>query len=177
MGRVGRVGIVGCVGRVGLLALVLWSGCSGNPVQPSAVALGVPFELRPGERAAVAGGVSLAFVDVASDSRCPIDAVCVSAGEALADVLFLIRPEEPPARSLGLQLYVNGVPIIDGQPATVPWCAGELTRWECRLSTAAPKSTAGARGFTIRLVELKHSRRAATPIARGDYIGTFVVSQ
>jgi hypothetical protein len=164
---------------VGVLALVLWSGCGGNPSQPSPVALGEPFELQLSERAAVAGGVSLVFADVASDSRCPIDATCVSAGEALADVIFLTRSEDPPARSLSLlslQLYVNGVPIIDGQPATVPWCAGDITRWECRLSTAAAKSTAGARAFTIRLVDLKPHPRAATPIGRGDYIGTFVVA-
>jgi hypothetical protein len=139
------------------------------------VSLGQPFELRLGERAAVAGGVSLVFADLASDSRRPIDAACVSAGEALADVIFLIRPEDPPARSLSVQLYVNGVPIIDGQPASVPWCAGDITRWECRLSTAAAKSTAGARAFRIRLVDLQPHRRAATPIARGDYVGTFVV--
>jgi hypothetical protein len=160
---------------VGVLALVLCSGCSGNPSQPSSVSLGEPFELRLGERAAVAGGVSLVFADLASDSRCPIDATCVSAGEALADVILLIRSEDPPARSVTLQLYVNGVPVIDGQLASVPWCAGDITRWECRLSTAAAKSTAGARAFTIRLVDLKPQRRAATPIARGDYVGTFVV--
>jgi hypothetical protein len=166
------------VGRAGVLALVLWSGCGGSPTQPSPVALGEPFELRPGERTAIAGGLSLLFADVASDSRCPIDASCVSAGEALADVIFLIRSEDPPARSLSLlslQLYVNGVPIIDGQSATVPWCAGDITRLECRLSTAAAKSTAGARAFTIRLVDLKPHRRAATPVVRGDYVGTFVI--
>ena len=167
--RVGRAGL-------GVLAVVAASGCSGNPSQPSPLALGEPFELRLGERAAVAGGVSLLFADVASDSRCPIDATCASAGEALADVIFLIGSEGPPARTLSLQPYVNGVPIIDGQLASIPWCAGDLTRWECRLSTAAAKSTAGARAFTIRLVDLKPHRSAATSIARDDYVGTFVVA-
>ena len=161
-----------------LVASVLFSAaiaCGGNPSQPSPFALGEPFELRPGQRGAVAGDVSLVFVDVASDSRCPIDATCVSAGEALADVIFLVRPEEPPARSLSLQIYVNGVPIIDGQLATVPWCAGNTSRWECRLSTNAMKSTANARPFTVRLVDLKPRPRAGTPIGRDDYVGTFVI--
>jgi hypothetical protein len=176
---VGIVGFVGRVGRVGVLALVLVTGCSGNPARPSAMALGQSFDLRPGERADLAAGVSLVFSDVPSDARCPIDATCVSAGEALADVLFLIRPEEPPARSISLQGYVsvNGVPIIDGQLATVPWCAGGVNRWDCRLSTGAAKSTAGARGFTIQLVDLKPQRRANTPIARAEYVGTFVVRE
>jgi hypothetical protein len=163
-----------------LLALVLVAGCRGNPAQPSVVALGQSFDLRPGERAEVAGDVSLVFSDVTSDSRCPIDATCVSGGEALADVMFLMRPEEPPARSLSVVsvgVSINGVPVIDGQLASVPWCAGGLNRWDCRVSTAAAKSTAGASGFTIRLVDLKPHRRAGTPIARGDYVGTFVVSR
>jgi hypothetical protein len=159
-----------------VLALVLWSGCGGTPTQPSPLALGEPFELRLGERAEVARGLSLLFVDVASDSRCPIDAICVSGGDAFADVMFMTRPEEVPARALRVQLYVNGVPIIDGQLATVPWCVGDLGRWDCRLSTNAGKSAARAQEFTIRLVDLKPQRRAATPIARGDYVGTFVIA-
>jgi hypothetical protein len=150
-------------------------GCGGNPSRPSPVALGEPFELRLGERAAVGGGVSLVFADVASDSRCPIGVTCVSGGEALADVIFLVRPEEPSTRALSVQPYVNGVPIIDGQPATVPWCAGSITRWECRLSTAEAKSTADARPFTVRLIDLKPSPRAGVPIVRGDYVGRFAI--
>jgi hypothetical protein len=159
----------------GSLLLGAAIGCGGNPNQPSPLPLGQPFELRPGERAVIAGDVSLVFVDVVSDSRCPIDATCVSAGEALADVLFLVRREQPPGPALIGRVYINGVPIIDGQPATVPWCAEEISQWKCRLSTATAKSTADARPFTVRLVDLKPHPRAATPVPRGDYVGTFVI--
>ena len=166
------------VGRIGVLALILSSGCGGNPSRPSPVGLGEPFELRLGARATVAGGVSLLFANLVSDSRCPIDATCVSAGEALVDVIFLIAPEGPPPRSISLQatLTVNGVPFIDGQPATVPWCAGGNNHWDCRLSTAAPKSSAGARAFTVRLVDLKPHPHAVTPVVSGGYVGTFVIT-
>jgi hypothetical protein len=150
-------------------------GCSGNPSQPSPLQLGEPFELRLGERAAIAGDVSLVFVNVASDSRCPSDATCVSDGEALADVLFIVRREQPPGPSLIGGVYINGVPIIDGQPATVPWCVDEISQWKCRLSTATAKSAANARPFTVRLVDLKPPPRVATPIARPDYVATFVI--
>ena len=52
-----------------------------SPLQPT-VALGTPFELKVGQTAVVPGGLSIRFDEVASDSRCPIDAICVWAGEA-----------------------------------------------------------------------------------------------
>jgi hypothetical protein len=52
----------------------------GGPVQ---VTLGEPFELRPGEKAAVAGGdVVLTFLSVPEDSRCPKGEQCITAGNA-----------------------------------------------------------------------------------------------
>ena len=179
VGRVGRVGLTKTMRPYAVFGSVLLGAaiaCAGNPAQPSPLPLGEPFELRLGERAAIAGDVSLLFVDVASDSRCPIDATCVSAGEALADVLFMVRREQPPGLSLIVGVYINGVPIIDGQLATVPWCVGELSRRECRLSTAAARSTAHSRPFTVRLIDLKPHPRAAAQIPRGDYVGTFVVA-
>src|SRR5688500_19673376 len=98
---------------VGSVLLGAAIGCGDSPSQPSPLTLGEPFELRLGERAAIAADASLMFVDVASDSRCPIDATCVSAGEALADVLFLVRREQPPGLSLIGGVYMNGVPILD----------------------------------------------------------------
>ena len=52
-----------------------------SPLQPT-VALGTPFDLKVGQTAVVPGGLSIRFDEVASDSRCPIDAICVWAGEA-----------------------------------------------------------------------------------------------
>ena len=52
-----------------------------SPVQPT-VALGTPFELKVGQTAVVPGGLTIRFDEVASDSRCPMNAICVWAGEA-----------------------------------------------------------------------------------------------
>ena len=42
-----------------------------------------PFDLRAGQSAVVPGGLKVTFDRVVSDSRCPIDAICVWAGEAV----------------------------------------------------------------------------------------------
>lgn len=55
--------------------------------------LGEPFELHAGETAEVeTTGLSLTFVRVDSDSRCPADTLCVWAGEA--KVVFRARIED-----------------------------------------------------------------------------------
>ena len=56
--------------------------CNGNPTQPDAVA-GQPFEVRAGSTAELPDGIRLRFDSVLSDSRCPIDAICIRAGEAV----------------------------------------------------------------------------------------------
>lgn len=54
-----------------------------TPVAAAEAILGEPFELRVGERVEVEGSeLSLAFVRVDSDSRCPKDVICIWAGEA-----------------------------------------------------------------------------------------------
>lgn len=56
--------------------------------------LGEARTLRVGEQLAFAGGASLRFAEVRSDSRCPIGAQCIQAGEAV--VAFEIdAPSEP----------------------------------------------------------------------------------
>ena len=47
-----------------------------------AVAPGQPFQLKPQKSAIVGGGLVITFDAVLSDSRCPINATCVTAGEA-----------------------------------------------------------------------------------------------
>jgi hypothetical protein len=67
------------------------AACGTSEAAPSDVPYAVPFELAPGETAAVGGdGVRVTFVRVASDSRCPSDANCIHAGEAIV-VLQLDR--------------------------------------------------------------------------------------
>jgi len=66
------------------LLLVAGLGGCGDAAGPSrGVALDVPFDLRVGESAAVEDELlTLTFHGVANDSRCPIDAVCIVAGDA-----------------------------------------------------------------------------------------------
>jgi len=49
--------------------------------------LGQAFTLAPGESAKIRGtSLSLQFLRVSSDSRCPADVVCVQAGDAIVHV-------------------------------------------------------------------------------------------
>ena len=59
------------------------------------MSLGQPFDLRAGESAVVPGGLRVTFLRVVSDSRCPIDAICVWAGEAVL-ALKLSRGTDAP---------------------------------------------------------------------------------
>jgi hypothetical protein len=74
------------VGRTTVCFIVLGAiGCSSSPVAPSAeVPLGREFSLKPGESAAIEStDLRVTFLNVLSDSRCPADAVCVWAGDAV----------------------------------------------------------------------------------------------
>ena len=52
-----------------------------GPQSSGVVAVDRDFELRPGQTASIEGtGLSVAFVSVPEDSRCPVDVQCVWAG-------------------------------------------------------------------------------------------------
>jgi hypothetical protein len=171
------VGIVGRVSRVGVvLSLVLGSGCSGSPSHPTRFRLGEPVTLRLGARAEFDGDSVLAFDDVPSDSRCPVDALCVWAGEAVVSVRFAVRSSQPPS-PLRLEGFSNGALIVDGVAVPVPWCTAEPSPINCHLSTSEGKSTVRTGAYAIRLIQLTPAPRAAAPVARGDYVGTFLVAR
>ena len=65
-----------------LVAASFGAACKQSPTAPADVPLGQPFDLRAGQSAVVPGGLKVTFDRVVSDSRCPIDAICVTAGEA-----------------------------------------------------------------------------------------------
>jgi hypothetical protein len=65
-----------------VIAALVSIGCGGSPTQPDVVA-GQPFDVRAGATADLPDGVRLRFDSVLSDSRCPLDAICVRAGEAV----------------------------------------------------------------------------------------------
>lgn len=90
-----------------LLALLL-TACAPSL---TAIPAGSEFELSPGATVQLAGtGVALTMIDVANDSRCPIDVVCVTAGDA--DVRFRVRGEGSDSTvSLHLMREPKGVTV------------------------------------------------------------------
>jgi hypothetical protein len=69
------------VAVIAFVCLLAGGGCASRPSEPGQ--LGEPFDLRAGAPAAVQGGLTILFDRVSSDSRCPIDANCVWAGDAV----------------------------------------------------------------------------------------------
>ena len=99
-----------------LPALLTLAACAGNPVGAS-VPTGREFLLRAGDSAAVEGtGYSVRFELVASDSRCPADAICVTLGDA--EAIFSVTQAGGPSVQLTLHTRPG-----EGQRATV----GDLT--------------------------------------------------
>jgi hypothetical protein len=72
--------------RILIIISMLCAGCTGSSTQPSRTPLGRPFELRSGASAILDGGPTITFDRVASDSRCPMDALCIWAGDAIVAV-------------------------------------------------------------------------------------------
>jgi len=70
------------------IAIVAACGCFKNPTGPDAV-VGTPFELKLGAIATLPDNARLRFDNVRSDSRCPIDAICITAGDATIAVTLL----------------------------------------------------------------------------------------
>lgn len=72
-----------------LLAIAIASAMAcNNPSGPDAV-VNVPFQLKAGAIATVPDGAKLRFDTVRSDSRCPIDAICVWAGDATIAITLM----------------------------------------------------------------------------------------
>ena len=63
-----------------VIALLALTACSTPPAAPSPI--NRQLTLAPGESSQVADGLSLRFVGVPAESRCPGDAFCVTAGDA-----------------------------------------------------------------------------------------------
>ena len=69
------------------IAVAVCAACS--PSGPTA-RLDENFVLAPGESARVAGAdVSIRFVGVQGDSRCPADAICIQGGDAIVRIEVL----------------------------------------------------------------------------------------
>ena len=74
-------------------------GCS-SPTQPDRVPKNEPFDLRVGESALTTDDIRVRFDAVRSDSRCPMDAICVRAGEAVIALTLSKAGEVPVGREL-----------------------------------------------------------------------------
>ena len=67
--------------------LTMWVGCSSTA--PTA-RLNQDFVLAPGETTRITGAdVTVRFIGVQSDSRCPADAICIQAGDAIIRIEVL----------------------------------------------------------------------------------------
>jgi hypothetical protein len=72
----------------GVLLMAL-AGCGGSPAAPGEVPYGQRFDLRAGQRTTVGDdGLAVTFQTVKSDSRCPLDAVCIDIGDAVIAVVL-----------------------------------------------------------------------------------------
>ena len=74
--------------------------CDGSPSQPDRVPTGQPFDLRVGDSALTTDDLRIRFDTVRSDSRCPLDALCVRAGEAVIALTISRVGEIPVGREL-----------------------------------------------------------------------------
>jgi hypothetical protein len=79
---------------------VLTAGCGANPNDPGS--LPVTLTLQVGQTAS-AGGLGITFLEVSNDWRCPIDAICISAGDAYLQ-LAVTTSNRTPASQLQLQV-------------------------------------------------------------------------
>ena len=61
-------------------AVLLTAGCGSNPAGPD-VSFPVTLTLKAGQ-STTTGGLFVKFVEVSNDWRCPINAACITAGEA-----------------------------------------------------------------------------------------------
>ena len=114
------------------------AACAENPAA-SSVDAGREFQLHPGESAAIEGAdLGLRFDLVASDSRCPADAVCITLGDA--EAVFTAAQAGRAPTSLTLHTATR-----DGQRATVGAWTLTLIRLDPYPSSGRPIAPADYR--------------------------------
>jgi len=84
------------------------AGCFNSPTGPDA-AVGHPFDLKAGAVSTLPDGARLRFERVQSDSRCPMDAMCVWAGDATISVT--LNPANGPTESREMHTQATGSQI------------------------------------------------------------------
>jgi hypothetical protein len=101
--------------------------------EPMAARVGQEFTLTQGEQVRIAdANLTIAFNDVPSDSRCPINAMCIWAGNAV--VVLGVHLGPPDARPPDLQVTLNT--FLDPRAAPVDG-------YELQLIRLTPEPVAG----------------------------------
>jgi len=126
-----------------LIVLAAAACSSGAPVDPPlAASLGGSFVLAPGQSATVPGrDLTITFLSVPEDSRCPGDAVCVWIGNAGIQLAVVRDGVETPVR-LNTALEPGAAPVGDGLlvvlegVAPVPTTAGPIDPADYRATLA-----------------------------------------
>ena len=128
--------------RVRILAAGLLLSCASSLTQ---VASGPDFTLEPGQTVQLAGtGMRVTFLEVANDSRCPVDVVCVTAGDAEVRVAVVGEGED---RTVSLHTMQEPRSVTIG-----------AVRLELTGLTPAPRST-----VTIRPQDYRATIRWSAP--------------
>jgi hypothetical protein len=84
------------LGAAALLALAACAPGFGSPRTQVQAPLGADFALRRGQTAGITGeAVTVTFVRVAEDSRCPAGVQCIRAGEARVELRLRLPGREP----------------------------------------------------------------------------------
>src|SRR5262245_1419815 len=82
-----------------------------SPTRPTVADVGEPFTLKVGRSALVGDIVTVKFERLVSDSRCPLDALCITAGSALIELQVTIGNDQ---RTLGLTTDAPGWNALHG---------------------------------------------------------------
>ena len=88
------------------------AGCANRVTGPDVVT-GTPFELGVGAAASLPNGSRLTFERVSADSRCPMDAFCVWAGDATVAVTLRAPNNASEPRELHTQPGGSQVPFSE----------------------------------------------------------------
>ena len=85
-----------------LIGALAAAGCFNSRTGPDAV-VGKPFDLKAGAVSALPDGTRLRFERVRSDSRCPMDVMCVWAGDATIAVTLIPAKGSTESREIHTQ--------------------------------------------------------------------------
>ena len=117
------------------------AGCMGSPTNPGPV--DQQLTLAPNQQAQIASGISVRFLAVTTDSRCPAAAICVWAGDAVArfeivrssrsaetlDLHTTLQPNQGQASGYTIQLIeLAPYPIADPIPSSDYRATVRITR-------------------------------------------------